>query len=905
MAVTDESDLPEHYSPRRSETQPQLESYSQVSPRTSHPIQPEDQSVAHIQHSSVSIPEVFIEKVIAPKLGVERRAVKDVAEASAVQTRSVEAGMLRGRANVDYFVFSFTGAVVAKELEEACQMLATIHPILRTAFVPYNRKVYQAIVKTSAVDFKRFYCPSWRQVNLTDRLIKQDRSAPIAFSSPMTKFMLLDGGKNSTLIMRLSKAQYDDLSVALLVRDLKTLYDENGNPPRRSTYCDFVRCAEKANAQGSEQYWKTLLDGSAMTHAVSHSKPYRLSTNVQTQRQTVVVSSLESLGISFETILKSAWAMVLAALSGTSDVVFGEIIDGRHLKLEGDNSVTTVAGPVANTIPVRVQFPDTALSPFALLQYVHEQRASGVPFENFGFMNIVEKCTVWPYWTRLSTVVQHQQRDTIISPREQKAFRLGPAACRLRVVESRAQDIYDLLVHTVPRENGKVEMAISFCADRVPTALVGQALRMLCDTVSMLTSVNIMQPIIPAGYQYRTMEKTIPKAPPLGAVDSTVPKTPESLPSYRTSPPDNSSLFQQPSVTSRLPEDQAQAIQKAISKAWSSVLHPHTLGVPEEYLQIAAFYDLWGSLIPAAQLAAQLNRSLPELHLPGLDPTSAGIVSMEDVIDHPTIVSQLAFISQKVANAGNTSCSTPPDPANQRESGASSPGFRRRQSLTTGTLSRRIRRLASSVGRPNAAAPTQPTETDNGVDVGPSGTPRLDSASLRPFINADSDVPPLPVPSPFSSIDGENEMVFAGISETGSSADSMTSGSGSSGSSQYSVTWAAAIEESEESTDSQKEGAGIAAPPKKVDMTVVTSGSQGTASGLEDLVSPLSMGSPRTGFWNRGGFRNSTPSPAPSDGGDGHSVLRRSWGSDIRPGGGRGSRVSPILERQPEGEREE
>src|SRR5690606_8009126 len=144
----------------------------------------------------------------------------------------------------------------------------------------------------------------------------KDQTTPIRFESPITKFMFLDAGKQSILILRLSKAQYDDLSVALLVKDLKRLYDGSQKPPRRPTYCDFVRTTQAANSLGAEEYWRALLENSTVTQVIAHPQPYPMSTNVQTIRNPAIsLGSLSSLGISFETVLKGAWAMVLANLS--------------------------------------------------------------------------------------------------------------------------------------------------------------------------------------------------------------------------------------------------------------------------------------------------------------------------------------------------------------------------------------------------------------------------------------------------------------------------------------------------------------------------------------------------------------------------------------------------------------
>ncbi|KAK3317543.1 hypothetical protein B0T19DRAFT_293542 [Cercophora scortea] len=761
--------------------------------------------------TSNPIKDALVEKIIAPKIGVQSSQIVDVAEASAVQIRYIETGMLAGRANINFLVFNFTGSIDSKKVEEACLALVVIHPILRTAFVPFNRRVYQAVLKSPDIEFKRHSCPTWRLSSVLDKTIRKDQSSPIAFCSPMTKFTFLDGGKQSTLIIRLSKAQYDDLSVALLVKDMKKLYDSTINPPHRPSHCDFMRCAQIMNSQGAEEYWRSLLEGAVMTQIVAHVQPYQVSTNIKTLRHLMPIGSLSSLGISFETILKAAWAMVLATLSGSSDIVFGELVDGRHVRLHGGHPVAAVMGPTINTIPVRVRFSDTALTPLSLLQAVHSQRISGIPFENLGALNIVEKCTPWPYWTRFSTLVQHQYEDTAINPYETKVFHLGSASCKFIVVESKAQDIPDLFIRSTVRGTGRVELSMSFCGDRVPEPFAEHALRMLCATIGLLTSVSIMQPIVPYGHQYRDMPKEIP--------------LPQSTPVNASTIPSSST----PGDTDSLSAEHTRAIQHLISQTWTSVLNPRVLGVPEDQVHNAAFFDLWGSLIPAAQLAAQLNRELDKHDLLG---NGSGLkVTMEEIVDNPTMLKQFELIAGKIrAQSGGpaqknkdkekekekdkesnrTRSETPnptPAPSQRKKAGVN-------LSVSTVALGNRIRRLASTVvrsssppllARSSSSAQQRPT-TSSVVRTGAATATVVDKTFPAPGAIANTDTetastttssqtirahtvtygaPQLPNLPAFGSITEEPEAEFSGAlmplakesPHIPSSAASMTDGS--------------------------------------------------------------------------------------------------------------------------------
>lgn len=591
-----------------------------------------------------------LETVLANKIGVDRATVKEVAEASSMQARFIESGMLRGRANINYFVFTFSGTVNYKKLEDACQTLVTIHPVLRTAFVPHKRRMYQIVFKSSAgASFKRYLCPSWRLAAFAEKVIKKDQGAPLAFASPMTKFILLDGGKQSTLLLRLSKAQYDDLSVALLVKDLKKLYDGAENPPRRPSYVEFVRSAQAANSRGAPDYWRSLLEGASMTKVVQHARPYQLTNHSKTIKQRLTVGSLAHLEISFETVIKSAWAMTLASLSGSGDVVFGEMVDGRQVRLSGGQSVAGVLGPTANAIPVRVKFPDQPIAPLDLLKSVQAQRVAGIQFENFGFLDLVQSCTTWPYWTRLSTVVHHQYEETTVMPSEAKIFNLGKGgagpSCRFTIIESRAQDVPDMYVHSLARGGGgpgsgghtnNVEVCITFCESRIPVSFAEETLRVLAENVAVFTSASITAPLVPSSSDFQKLKAQIPlpqapSTPSMAAID----------------------LYAAPNGD--VAPNHAAMICKAVERAWTSAsLNPATLNVPEEHRDHAAFYDLWGSLIPASQLASALTREVPKLGLPGIGGPGEFSVSMEEILDNPTMARQFNLIARKMAGHGSS-----------------------------------------------------------------------------------------------------------------------------------------------------------------------------------------------------------------------------------------------------------
>ncbi|KAK2606697.1 hypothetical protein N8I77_005428 [Diaporthe amygdali] len=664
------------------------------------------------------IEKSFIESTLAPKLGIEPTLIRDVAEATSTQIRHIETAMItqgpqrsssvshgQGLASINYFIFHFTAAssttsVSARRIEEVCQILASVHPILRTAFVPHvegqTRKVYQTVLKNHSVDFKSIpRVQSWRLNAAVEKEIKRDREKLQSrnqldlFARPITKFIFLDAGKTSTLVMRLSRAQYDDVSIGLLVKDLKKLYDGGQNPPRRPGFADFVREAALANVDGeAERYWRGLLEGAQPTCVVRHPKPPKMSTGVRTLRETVPVSStaMGGLGIEFDTVLKAAWGMVLASISGTPDVVFGEVVEGCHSRLQhhlGPSSVNRggVLGPTSTILPVRVRFADAPTSPMNLLKCIAEQRSSGVPYENFGMLDIIEKCTPWPYWTRLSTVVQHRTdpEAVFVDDGKTKSFRLGAALCRVSVVESEAIDVADFVVKSVivkkkvpaggassnaggklpagtswREEEEELEVTVSFPEQSVPATLAQEVLNKVCGYVGMLTGFSIMQSVVPTAAQYSTLTKQIPLSLPVFANSPTSATFGHGVQFSNPFGSGGATGVNFSQLEGKMSPDQTATIQSIIEDAWRSTLDPRTLGVPEEHVTSAAFYDLWGSLIPAAQLSDFLTETIPERLVGDLTNNVFGgnldgfCITMQEIVNHPTMLGQFELVVRKI-----------------------------------------------------------------------------------------------------------------------------------------------------------------------------------------------------------------------------------------------------------------
>lgn len=562
----------------------------------------------------------FVENIICPQVKTSAANIEDIVEATTSQSNFITTGLLKSRGNTNYFAFQLTGTINATLLEAACHKLVANHPILRTSFVAFKRRVFQVVLRSVVSEFKTYQCAKWRQMHLAAKLVKLDQAEPVTLGQPIVRFMFLDGGKQSLLIMRISHSQYDGMSVPVLVDDLGAFY-EGKDVPKRAVFTDFTHASREYNKNGAEEYWYTLLEGSFMTNIVSHKTPPYQNAKLKTISREIPAPRRQPNNMTFATILKAAWALVLAEISSSTDVVFGHLISGRNISI-GDTDVNEILGPCLNLIPVRVRLgtdtPKGARTVAEILRQVYDQQIAAIPFETFGLEKIVERCTDWPLWTRFSTVVQHQNLDGVEDALQQ--FRFGDGRARFAAFQGE-QDAVDILVLSHPNtDNSRIEVTLNFSEKALAPDFVADLLDRLLANINLLTAAE--EPaaaLLPNIQQWATAEAQIPvlarNVTDAGGnlvltVDQTATAT---AAGYRF-------------------EDVPARVRDIVSQAWQHILEPvPDLIVPVDEEAITAttcFYNVWGNLVAAAQFA--------EFYASRMGVS----VCAEDMIDYPTMLAQ-------------------------------------------------------------------------------------------------------------------------------------------------------------------------------------------------------------------------------------------------------------------------
>ncbi|MFJ1753591.1 amino acid adenylation domain-containing protein [Kitasatospora sp. NPDC088134] len=278
------------------------------------------------------------------------------------------------------FVLALEGAVDPAALRAAVGALLRRHANLRAGFLHEDLdQPVQAVAAEVPVPLE--------ELDLTGdpaavaAFLAEDRVRRFALDRPpLIRFALLRTGPGRhRLVMTSHHLLLDGWSVPLLLRELFALYAAYGDDaalPRVAPYRSYLAWLAGQDREAALDAWRTALAGVAgptllAGPAAADAHAGELPGSVLVELDPAVTERLRAAarahGLTLNTVVQGAWGLLLARLTGRSDVLFGTTVSGRPPELPG---VETMIGLFINTVPVRVALrPGERLSElFARLQ---------------------------------------------------------------------------------------------------------------------------------------------------------------------------------------------------------------------------------------------------------------------------------------------------------------------------------------------------------------------------------------------------------------------------------------------------------------------------------------------------------------------------------------------------------
>ncbi|WP_254897273.1 non-ribosomal peptide synthetase [Amycolatopsis sp. Hca4] len=259
----------------------------------------------------------------------------------------------------------------------AWQQVADRTPVLRTELVwegveePLQLVRHRAVVPVARHDWRGL--SEAEQAEQLERLSAEDAATGLDLTTaPLMRLAIVALTHDRVLLMWTSHhIVLDGWSLAQLFTEVCEQYaalTEHRVPrvPAHRPFRDYLGWLAAQDLAAAEDHWRGVLSGFAAPTPLPWDRPPASAHRTRSSRTIRVALSTEDTerlrevarrhGLTVNTLVQGAWALLLAHASGESDVVFGTTVSGRPDDLPG---VETMIGMFINTVPTRVQV-DTA-----------------------------------------------------------------------------------------------------------------------------------------------------------------------------------------------------------------------------------------------------------------------------------------------------------------------------------------------------------------------------------------------------------------------------------------------------------------------------------------------------------------------------------------------------------------
>ncbi|MFJ2774001.1 amino acid adenylation domain-containing protein [Streptomyces sp. NPDC087300] len=264
------------------------------------------------------------------------------------------------------FVLDLDGDLDADAMRAAAQQLLDRHATLRASFrqrkngdwvqiVMRGVRVPWTVVDLTALDDDKREEEARRTVE-EDRLRRFDPARP-----PLIRFTLIQlAPHRHRLVMTNHHMLFDGWSLPILLRELTALYTGTSGAalPRPRPFAEYLSWLGERDKDAARTAWTEALTGIESPTVVAPDAgpiselPRQMPVPLDPEVSSGLADRARAHGLTVNTVVQGAWALVLAQLTGASEAVFGVTVSGRPAELPG---VESMVGLFMNTVPLRAR----------------------------------------------------------------------------------------------------------------------------------------------------------------------------------------------------------------------------------------------------------------------------------------------------------------------------------------------------------------------------------------------------------------------------------------------------------------------------------------------------------------------------------------------------------------------
>ncbi|MFF2073696.1 non-ribosomal peptide synthase/polyketide synthase [Kitasatospora sp. NPDC058162] len=356
-------------------------------------------------HTPSDFPLAGLDQPQLDRLVGDGRAVEDVLPLTPLQSGMLFHGLVDADgAYVDRIAVRLAGVADPRAFAAAWQQVADRTPALRSAVHwrglphPVQLVAAHAELPVRQLDL-RDLGPQQREAE-TERLLAEERATPMELTTaPLTRLTLAAlPGEEVLLLWSTHHLILDGWSTGHLLTEVCEEYAAlTGGPqaprPVRRPFADFLGWLRERDLPAAEAHWSAALDGfTARTPLPYDRRPtgaHRARSGAAVHRaldgplSARLRERAAAAGLTVNTVVEGAWALLLARHGGGEDVVFGTTVSGRPADLPG---VESMIGLFINTVPTRVTIPTGGVRPW--LRGLQDRQSEARAFDHLALSRI-------------------------------------------------------------------------------------------------------------------------------------------------------------------------------------------------------------------------------------------------------------------------------------------------------------------------------------------------------------------------------------------------------------------------------------------------------------------------------------------------------------------------------------
>ncbi|WP_040788632.1 non-ribosomal peptide synthetase [Nocardia paucivorans] len=276
------------------------------------------------------------------------------------------------------FVLEVTGPVDAPRLRRSAEAILVRHANLRASF--WDRDLPKPVQ----------IVPTFAQLPWTQRSAEFDELDGIVTAEARASFDLERGPLLRIALVGLPDATHrlivtahhivlDGWSLGVFFHELFALYDADAAIdvlPSPRPYRDYIGWLGARDTDADLRQWTRYLEGveplvvaESSDETVNTVVPQVFNHAVGREDTARLIAWARGHGLTMNTVVQYAWALLLGRITDRRDIVFGTTVSGRPDELSG---VETMMGLFINTVPVRIDLDTVSAGIDGLLRWQRE-----------------------------------------------------------------------------------------------------------------------------------------------------------------------------------------------------------------------------------------------------------------------------------------------------------------------------------------------------------------------------------------------------------------------------------------------------------------------------------------------------------------------------------------------------